>query len=104
MLGLWLQTSLAVSILVISYGALGLLHLVNTDFSSPNAVSHICLELFSVCSEKSYCGHCHSNQIRDGMSAWAPGHGLFPSVCEASADPHSHGKQGLSSLPLTKQA
>lgn len=37
-----------VSILVISYGALGLLHLVNADFSSPNAVLDICLELFSV--------------------------------------------------------
>lgn len=34
-----------VSILVISYGTLGLLHLVNTSFSSPKAVPQICLDL-----------------------------------------------------------
>lgn len=64
---------LTVPISVSSYGALGLLYLINTSFSSPNALWRICLQLLSACFVMVIV-HCRSNQVRDGMSAWALGH------------------------------
>lgn len=97
---------LTVLISVGSYGAQGPLCLANTSFSSPSAVWHICLELLSA-AFVTVTVHCHSNQIRDRMSAWALGHSgmsLGLSIYETSAGPSVPVERdtGLPCLYLTK--